>query len=252
MNETIQTQLNHRSIRKFQKQELTKEEVELLVEVAQQAPTSNFRQSYSILRITDPELKQELAKIGQQEYIASAPHLFVFLVDQARNTKLAKEQGAPALVQGSPERFLAAFSDALIAAQNMVVAAESMGLGTVYLGSILNDPKRLCQLLALPDYVYPAVGLALGWPDQDPEKKPRLPKEIVHMENVYQELENPVAALKEYDQAIEEYYDLRSSNNRLEAFTTKISKEMATSPAKRAETLAALQEQGFFVDPRPE
>ncbi|WP_414486781.1 nitroreductase family protein [Streptococcus danieliae] len=89
MNETIQTQLNNRSIRNFQKQELTKAEVDLLVEVAQQAPTSNFRQSYSILSITDPELKQELAKIGQQEYIASAPHLFVFLVDQARNTKLA-------------------------------------------------------------------------------------------------------------------------------------------------------------------
>ena len=70
------------------------------------------------------------------------------------------------------------------------------------------------------------------------------------MENVYQELEHPVAALKEYDQTIEQYYDLRSSNNRLEAFTTKVSREMATSPAKRAETLAALQEQGFFKESR--
>lgn len=246
MNETIQSLLHHRSIRKFRKQELTQEELDLLLEVAQQAPTSNFRQSYSILSITDPSLKKELAEIGQQDYIESAPHLFVFLVDQARNTKIAEAKGAPARVQGSPERFLSAYADALLAAQNMVVAAESLGLGTVYLGSILNDPKRLCQLLALPEYVYPAVGLALGWPDQDPQIKPRLPRKIFHMENQYQELENPIQALEDYDKEIEAYYDLRSFNNRLEAFTSKISKEMAHSPAKRAETLDALKDQGFF------
>lgn len=246
MNETVQSLLHHRSIRKFRKQELTQEELDLLLEVAQQAPTSNFRQSYSILSITDPSLKKELAEIGQQEYIESAPHLFIFLVDQARNTKIAEAQAAPAHVQGSPERFLSAYADALLASQNMVVAAESLGLGTVYLGSILNDPKRLCQLLALPAYVYPAVGLALGWPDQDPQIKPRLPRNIIYMENRYQELEHPLESLEAYDQEIKNYYDLRSFNNRLEAFTTKISKEMAQLPAKRAETLDALQEQGFF------
>ena len=63
-----------------------------------------------------------------------------------------------------------------IAAQNVVVAAESLGMGTVYLGSILNDNAKLSELLKLPKYVYPAVGLAVGWPDQEPQLKPRLPR----------------------------------------------------------------------------
>lgn len=84
----------------------------------------------------------------------------------------------------------------MIAAQNMVVAAESLGMGTVYLGSILNDNAKLSELLKLPKYVYPAVGLAVGWPDQEPQLKPRLPRHVIHMENYYKDLENPLAELK--------------------------------------------------------
>ena len=67
----------------------------------------------------------------------------------------------------------------MIAAQNVVVAAESLGMGTVYLGSILNDNAKLSELLKLPKYVYPAVGLAVGWPDQEPQLKPRLPRHVI-------------------------------------------------------------------------
>lgn len=181
MNETIKTQLNHRSIRQFKPLALTQEEVDLLVDVARHTATSNFRQSYSIISITDQKLKEEIADIANQPYIPNAGHLFVFVVDQRRNTLIAEAKGAEALVQGSPERFISAFSDAMIAAQNMVVAAESLGMGTVYLGSILNDNAKLSELLKLPKYVYPAVGLAVGWPDQEPLLKPRLPRHVIHM-----------------------------------------------------------------------
>ena len=160
MNETIKTQLNHRSIRQFKPVALAQEEVNLLVDVARHAPTSNFRQAYSIISITDEKLKEQIAEIANQPYIPNTGHLFVFVVDQRRNTLIAEAKGAKALVQGSPERFISAFSDAMIAAQNMVVAAESLGMGTVYLGSILNDNAKLSELLKLPKYVYPAVGLA--------------------------------------------------------------------------------------------
>ena len=125
MNETIKTQLNHRSIRQFKPLALTREEVNLLVDVARHTATSNFRQSYSIISITDETLKEEIAEIANQSYIPNAGHLFVFVVDQRRNTLIAEAKGAEALVQGSPERFISAFSDAMIAAQNVVVAAES-------------------------------------------------------------------------------------------------------------------------------
>ena len=150
MNETIKTQLNHRSIRQFKPVTLTQEEVNLLVDVARHTSTSNFRQSYSIISITDQKLKEEIAEIANQPYIPNAGHLFVFVVDQRRNTLIAEAKGAEALVQGSPERFISAFSDAMIAAQNVVVAAESLGMGTVYLGSILNDNAKLSELLKLP------------------------------------------------------------------------------------------------------
>ena len=248
MNETIKTQLNHRSIRQFKPVALAQEEVNLLVDVARHAPTSNFRQAYSIISITDEKLKEQIAEIANQPYISNTGHLFVFVVDQRRNTLIAEAKGTKALVQGSPERFISAFSDAMIAAQNMVVAAESLGMGTVYLGSILNDNAKLSELLKLPKYVYPAVGLAVGWPDQEPQLKPRLPRHVIHMENYYKDLENPLAELKDYDAEVHEYYDLRDLNNRVDEFTTQIAKTMDKSVANRANTLKDLQKQGFFID----
>ena len=114
MNETIKTQLNHRSIRQFKPKALTQEEVNLLVDVARHTSTSNFRQSYSIISITDEKLKEQIAEIANQPYIPKAGHLFVVVVDQRRNTLIAEAKGAEALVQGSPERFISAFSDAMI------------------------------------------------------------------------------------------------------------------------------------------
>ena len=81
------------------------------------------------------------------------------------------------------------------------------------MGSILNDNAKLSELLKLPKYVYPAVGLAVGWPYQEPQLKPRLPRHVIYMENYYQDLENPLEELKDYDAEVHEYYDLRDFNN---------------------------------------
>ena len=78
MNETIKTQLNHRTIRAFKDQPLTKEEVDLLVEVAQRTSTSMYLQAYSIISVTDPELKKGLAAVSGQPYVETSGHLFVF------------------------------------------------------------------------------------------------------------------------------------------------------------------------------
>ena len=101
MNETIKTQLNHRSIRQFKPVALAQEEVNLLVDVARHAPTSNFRQAYSIISITDQKLKEEIADIANQPYIPNAGHLFVFVVDQRRNTLIAEAKDCPVPNSGS-------------------------------------------------------------------------------------------------------------------------------------------------------
>ena len=119
MNETIQLQLNHRSIRAFKEQELTKEEVELLVDVARHTATSKFMQAYSIISITDPTLKATFAAISKQPYVEKNGHLFLFVVDYHRNVQLTKAQDRAAKLQGTADYFIAGLTDATIAAQNM-------------------------------------------------------------------------------------------------------------------------------------
>lgn len=180
--------------------------------------------------------------------MATSGHLFVFVVDQRRNMEIAKALGQEVGVQGSADRFVSGLTDAVIAAQNVVVAAESLGMGAVYLGSFFNDTAKVVELLNLPKYTYPAIGLAVGWPDQEPQLKPRLPKEVIHMENGYRELENPLEELKEYDATVTEYYDLRDANRRVDAFTKQVSTKYHTLGAKRAEMLDVLKAQGFLTE----
>ena len=246
MNETIQTQLNHRSIRAFKEQELTKEEVELLVDVARHTATSKFMQAYSIINITDPTLKAAFAAISKQSYVENNGHLFLFVVDYHRNVQLTKAQDRPAKLQGTADYFIAGLTDATIAAQNMVVAAESLGMGTVFLGSLHNDAQQIIDLLGLPEYTFPAVGLAVGWPNQEPQLKPRLPKEVMHMENQYQALENPLKDIEAYDEEITGYYDTRDLNHRVDRYSKQVADKMETLPQKRLALLEVIQQQGFL------
>ena len=116
MNDMIRTQLNHRSIRAFKEQALTKEEVELLVDVARHTATSKFMQAYSIISITDPTLKAAFAAISNQPYVEKNGHLFLFVVDYHRNVQLTKAQDRPAKLQGTADYFIAGLTDATIAA----------------------------------------------------------------------------------------------------------------------------------------
>ncbi|HCT62966.1 MAG TPA: NADPH-dependent oxidoreductase [Erysipelotrichaceae bacterium] len=246
MNSTIQNQLNHRSIRKFKDIPLTPDQINLLVDVARHTSTSSFMQSYSILSITDPEKKAKVAQIGNQNYIAECGHLFIMLADQHRNQLIAEEQDTDTEVLGSFDRFFVAATDAILAAQNIMIAAEAMGLGAVFLGSILNQVDQLIEIFNLPEHVVPVLGIAIGHPDQAPQLKPRLPRDIMHFENTYPKLENVCEALKDYDAIVHEYYDLRDANNRVDAFTTQIAKGMTRKHPGRMQLLKFYQGQGFI------
>ena len=250
MNETIQTQLQHRSIRKFKPQPLDKATVDLLIEVAQRASTSSYMQAYSIISITDEKLKSAFAEIGMQEYVRDNGHLFIFVADTARNSAIAEGQDINPVYQSSADRFLAGVYDASIACQNMVVAAESMGLGAVYLGTILNDAARVIELLGLPPRTFPLFGLALGYPEFQPRQKPRLPAKVVHMENRYvpvTEAEQQ-AALAAYDAEMAEYYSKRGSGSREETFSHMAGKYTQTQQAKRTQLGKLIRQQGFFTE----
>lgn len=232
MNETISTQLAHRSIRQFTDQPVGEETMGTLFDVAMAAPTSRGFQHAGIIRIKSPELRQELARIGTQPYIADAPELMVFIVDTRRNYRILEEQGLDTSVATSADVFREGFTDALLMAQNLAVAAESLGLGVCYLGSVLNDYVALIKALKLPAYTFPVVGLMLGHPNQEPQLKPRMPKQMRVMEDTYSEPESWMATLTEYDAEMHTYYDLRDANNRVDEFTTQVARKLQSRPSR--------------------
>lgn len=128
----------------------------------------------------------------------------------------------------------------------MVVAAESMGLGTVYLGSILADPRPVVKVLELPELTFPIVGLIVGHPDQDPGQKPRMPLSVMTAKNTYPRVESYSKTLADYDRQVTEYYDLRSGS-RLETFSHLVATSIGVGGAHVSPIMEVLNEQGLCL-----
>lgn len=247
INEMIKKQLNHRTIREFKDEKIPEEILNTLIEVARRTASSTAMQASSIIRVTSEDIKKEIAKICNQEYVQRAPELFIFIVDQYRNLNIAKEKDCNEESIRDMDRFFSAFTDACITAQNVVNAAESLGLGTVYLGSIHNDTKRICEILKLPELTFPVVGLGIGYPNQSPQLKPRMDMKYRVFENEYKTFDSYLEELKDYDEEMTTYYDLRDSNRRVDSFTNQVVQRLKNVNPKRQEILKVVEEQGFKV-----
>lgn len=230
MNSTIETLLSHKSVRKFKDKKLTKEQIETLVKSAQSASTSSMIQAYTIIGITDPGKKAELAAIaGNQSYVEENGHFFVFCADLYRHEVIGEKEGAEVIASlESTEKFMVALIDAALAAQNASVAAESMGLGICYIGGIRNDLNAVSDVLELPDRVIPLFGLAVGVPDEDNETKPRLPIQHVYHENTYKSDKETVRKeLEEYDEIISKYYEERTNGKRNDTWSAQMARMLS-------------------------
>jgi nitroreductase len=245
LNKMVQKQLAHRTIREFKNERIPVEIFKQLLEVAKRTASSTGMQACSIIRVTDAAVKKKIAEVCQQEYVARAPELLIFIVDQYRNFHIAKEKDFSAEGAKDMDRFFSAFTDACITAQNIVNAAEAMNLGTVYLGSILNDPVKICEILELPELTFPVVGLGIGYPNQDPQLKPRMDMELRVFENRYVPCDNYLDEIKEYDEEMTTYYDLRNANRRVDSFSDQVVARYSSIMPKRQEILNAISDQGF-------
>lgn len=223
MNETIQLLHNHRSIRKFTQKGLSKEQVRTIVETGQRASTSSNVMAYSIIGITDKNIKKQLQQVSGQPYVEHNGYLFVICADLSRIAELASTEDNANIKNNlqSTEQFIVATVDASLVTQNMVIAAESLGLGACFLGSLRNDIKQVDTLLQLPEYVIPLYGLAVGYPDHQPEIKPRLPFEAVFHENTYDSSQKQ-QYINAYDEVLNNYYQERSTNNKLDNWTNQM------------------------------
>ncbi len=199
----------HRSIRKFTEEPVPEETLNEIIAAGFAAATSSNLQGATVIRVRAPETRAAIAKVaGGQTHIETAAAFYVWCADLHRSA-LACEANGGDFSAGMTEHFMIATVDCALAAQNAVVAAESLGLGICYIGAVRNDPAQVTKLLRLPQQVYPLFGLCLGWPDQDPELKPRLPLSVTLKEEFYDE-RTDAAGIADYDEQMRAYYHART------------------------------------------
>jgi FMN reductase (NADPH) len=191
----------HGSVRNYQPEPVPPEMIEAIVAAAQRTSSSSNLQTYSVVAVTVPATRQRLAELcGNQTHVAEAPVFLAWCADLARLERVCELRGYNQVTE-YVENFLVAAVDAVIAAQTATLAAESLGLGICYIGSIRNRPQDVIDLLHLPRLVFPVTGLTLGWPAAEPVIRPRLPLgAVLHWESYATEDQDE--ALYEYDRAM--------------------------------------------------
>ena len=243
----IDVLLNHRTIREFKSSPMPPQQLSILLDIAKRTATSMGLQSFSIIRIVNPELTAAIAEVCNQEYVARVPELFIFIVDAYRNSRIAREQGITSDIERDSDRFFQGWTDAAIAAQNMVAAAELGGFGTVFFGSILNNVPKMIELLKLPELTFPVVGVGIGVPNQKPQLKPRMPREANVFDDSYTVFDSYLELLEDYDEEMEQYYDMRDTNRRVDSFTKQVAGKKAVP--LRQKLIQQAEAQGFkFYD----
>ncbi|MGV6477261.1 nitroreductase family protein [Azotobacter vinelandii] len=208
-NPIITALLAHRSVRAYLDRPLPAGTLETLLAAAQSAATSSNLQAWSLLAVADPERKARLAALaGNQAHILQAPLLLVWLADFSRIRRQADLQGAELEAVDYLDSFLVASLDAALAAQNAAVAAESLGLGTVYIGALRNRLSEVIEELRLPPLVYPVFGLCVGYPDpvHPAAIKPRLPQELVLHRETYRVSPTEAGSVEGYDRILADFY----------------------------------------------
>jgi len=211
----------HRSIRKFKPDAIEDHVLENIILAGQASASSSFIQACTIIRIKDATKRKALRKLaGDQAYIEEAPEFLIFCADLSRSFRCCRHHNTTP-VEGLTEQFIIATVDTAIVAQSTAIAAESLGLGICYIGAIRNDPFKTSELLELPDHTYPVFGMCIGYPDEDPEVKPRLPLDVFLKDDVYQD-KNDFRDISSYDEDMLNYYKNRTNNKKQHSWSEQM------------------------------
>lgn len=244
--------LAHRTVRAYLDTPVDDDTLAALVAAAQSAATSANLQVWSVVAVRDPERKARLATLANdQAHVREAPLLLVWLADLSRLDRAALRQGLPSGANRYFEMFLVATIDAALAAQNAVVAAEAMGLGTCYIGAMRNKPEAVAAELRLPPRVFPVFGLTVGRPDpaRPAAVKPRLPQSVpLHHETYRASDAQEVPAIRNYDEAMLQFQ--RSQSMASIAWSRQASERVAgpQSLSGRHRLVEAIRALGFELE----
>jgi len=206
MNETLALIEARTSTRRYAETPITPEEREAILHAAMRAPTAGNLMLYSIIDVEDPALKQRLSETcDNQPFIAKAPWVLVFVADYQKwidlfgFSKVSRVPGVEHRSVPGPGDLVLACCDALIAAENAVLAAESLGIGSCYIGDILENAEVHAEVLALPNHTFPVAMLCFGRPAVTRSQVPRYEANVVHT-NTYRRMDEQ--ALRRFSDAL--------------------------------------------------
>jgi len=245
----IELMLMHRSVRGYRPDALPEGALESIIAAAQSAATSSNLQTWSVVAVSDPARKAQCAAFaGGQKHIEECPVLLLFLADLARLNHVAGQVAIPRDGNDTLEMFLVAAIDASLAAQNATLAAESLGLSTVYIGAMRNQPEAAAALIGLPPGCAIVFGLCIGYAKAGSEGavKPRLPQEAVLHHERY-DLARQDEAIQRYNAAMAGFYE-REKMNVTAPWTVHSAKRVSgpESLSGRHLLMQAFRRMGFF------
>jgi len=207
MSQSTLEVLTHRgSCRQFLDRPIPEELLEQVLTAGIRAPSGGNLQPFAIIRVERPEIKERLAKLcTNQQFIASAPVNLLFCMDWRRLERWAALSHAPFAAHRSFRHFWISFQDTVIAAHSICVAADAVGLGSVYVGTVIDCPAELKTMFKLPPRVFPVVLLCLGYRADPVTPRPKLDLEAIVSRETYRELEDGALA----DVYARKYADVR-------------------------------------------
>lgn len=182
-NETLKLLIKRASCRNFSDKKIPLDVLQLVLAAGTHAPTGGNLQPYSIIKIENDETKQKLAERCGQAFIGKAPTLLLFCIDLHRLERWASLEVAPFTATSSFRHFWISFQDTIICAQNICTAADSLGLGSVYIGTVMEFLVDIREMFQLPKGVFPVVLLCIGYPKTKPQPRKKLGADVtVHSE----------------------------------------------------------------------
>ena len=204
-NETMKLLFERSSCRSFLNKRIPQEVLNAVLEAGTHSATAGNLQPYSIIKIENLENRLKMAEMCGQSFIGRAPVLLLFCLDLHRNERWAKLEVAPFSATSSFRHFWVSFQDTLICAQSICTAADSMGLGSVYIGTVIDHPADIERMFNLPKGVFPVVLLCLGYLKVRPKPANKLDPEVIVHSECYSELEDQ-QLLSAYDK---KYKDMK-------------------------------------------
>lgn len=243
-NQVIDRMMSHRSIRSYTDKTVSEEDLDRIIRAVQAAPNWVSLQLVSVIAIKDAQRKKLFSHLcGDQPHIAEASVFLIFCADYNRVNIACKEKGQTLDdVMQDIDTVIVGAHETGIALEAATIAAESLGLGTVPIGDVRKNAQEVIRELQLPKYVFPMLGLCIGYPANNPGLKPRLPKKAVYFEEKYNsDLKDKIS---EYDKAYAKYLLGRPWNNRVGNWSD-LAADFYKHPFHYRGVAEALEGQGF-------